>query len=85
MDIIIVLLLVVGLTLVAVSWVKADLKCPPPKIEYKYITPNTLDTQFSEDNKPSKIYADMFVKGTPWIGGYTLGDGKTMVATEKSN
>jgi hypothetical protein len=40
-----------------------------------------LDIQFGSNNNPSEIYQDMFTLGTPWIGGYTLGDGKTRTFT----
>lgn len=38
-----------------------------------------LDVQFGMDpsNNPSVIYKDMFTRGSPWVGGFTLGDGKT--------
>lgn len=78
----ILILFIIGLVLVTISWVKADLKCPPPKIIYKYIPKHTLDVQFSNtDNNPSEIYQDLFVKSSPWIGGYSLGDGKSIVST----
>ena len=76
MDIVILILLTLGIVSVTISWLKADLKCPPPTIVYKYIPKHTLDVQFSEtpeENMPSTIYKDLFTSGTPWIGGYTLG------------
>lgn len=77
------LLLVIGIVLIAVSWLKAELKCSPPKIIYRYVPKHTLDVQFSEeDNKPSLIYENMFRKSSPWIGGYDIGNGKTYVATK---
>jgi hypothetical protein len=38
-----------------------------------------LDVQFGADpsNNPSVIYRDMFTRGSPWVGGFTLGDGRT--------
>lgn len=74
------LLLIIGIVLVAVSWLKADLKCPPPKIIYRYVPKHTLDVQFSEvENQPSQIYEDMFRSSSPWIGGYDIGIGKTYI------
>jgi hypothetical protein len=88
MDIIILILLTLGIISVTVSWIKADLQCPPPTIVYKYIPKHTLDVQFSEEeseNMPSTIYKDMFTAGTPWIGGYQLGTkGITTVVTSGS-
>jgi hypothetical protein len=36
-----------------------------------------LDLQYGKDNQPSKVYQDMFVLKTPYIGGYNLADDKT--------
>lgn len=70
-NIIIAILFIIGTVLITVSWVKADLKCPPPKVIYRYIPKHTLDVQFGEgENKPSDIYRDLFQKQSPWIGGY---------------
>ena len=74
MDIVVLLLLIIGMVSIIVSWLKSDLKCPPPKIIYRYIPKHTLDVQFGEENVPSEIYKDMFTKSTPWIGGYGLGN-----------
>uniref|UniRef100_A0A6C0DZJ9 Uncharacterized protein n=1 Tax=viral metagenome TaxID=1070528 RepID=A0A6C0DZJ9_9ZZZZ len=38
-----------------------------------------IDVQFSEKNMPSKVYKVMFNRGSPWIGGYELGIGKTYI------
>jgi hypothetical protein len=74
MDIIVLLLLVIGIAFVAVSWARADLRCPPPKIVYRYIPKHTLDVQFGTENNPSEIFKDMFTKSSPWIGGFGLGN-----------
>jgi hypothetical protein len=85
MDIIVVLLLIVGIVLVTISWLKSELNCPPPQIVYRYVPKHTLDVQFSDsENNPSEVFKDMFTKSTPWIGGFDLGSGKTyVVAKEK--
>lgn len=74
MDIVILLLLIIGVAFVAVSWARADLKCPPPKIVYRYVPKHTLDVQFGTENSPAEIFKDMFTKPSPWIGGYGLGN-----------
>lgn len=74
MDFIVLLLLIIGVAFVTISWARADLKCPPPKIIYRYIPKHTLDIQFGTENTPSEIYKDMFVKSSPWIGGFSLGN-----------
>jgi hypothetical protein len=72
------LLCVIGLILVLSSWLRADMKCPPPKIIYRYVPMNPLDLQFSEINKASDIFNGM--SDNPWIGGYTIEKGKTIVS-----
>lgn len=83
MDIIILLLLVLGVIFVTISWAKSELKCPPPKIIYRFVPQHTLDVQFSEENRPSDIYKDMFNKSSPWIGGFGLGN-KVFVSDQVS-
>jgi hypothetical protein len=38
-----------------------------------------LDVQFGSENYPSEIYKDIFTESSPWIGGFGLGSGKTIV------
>jgi hypothetical protein len=77
-----VILLILGISSVIYSWLKSDMKCPPPKIIYRFIPKNTLDIQFGQENNPSDLYLDMFTQSSPWIGGYTLGNGKTYIQSE---
>lgn len=51
--------------------------CPETRIIEKIVTKNPLDIQFSRDNFPSTVHNEMFVRSTPWIGGYDLALGKT--------
>lgn len=83
MEIIIFLLLVVGITLVIFSWLKSELNCPPPKIIYRFVPKHTLDVQFGDENMPSELYQDMFNDSSPWVGGYTIGMGKTYTLNDK--
>jgi hypothetical protein len=78
MDIIVLLLVVIGIVFVSVSWAKSELRCPPPKIIYRYIPKHTLDVQFGNENAPSEIFKDMFLNPSPWIGGFGLGN-KTFI------
>lgn len=73
MKFIIVLLLVVGTALVTISWLRADLKCPPPQVIYRYVPKHMLDQQFSEENNPSGVFEKMFTESS-WVGGYKLED-----------
>jgi hypothetical protein len=85
MDLVIFFLIIVGVGLATLSWLKADLQCPPSKVIYRYVPKHPLDVQFGEENKPSVIYNDMFTQGPPWIGGYQIGSGKTFVVKEQAS
>lgn len=82
MDVITILILiaiVVGVSMLLIQFIKSELTCPEPKVIYRYIPRHTLDVQFGNENKPSVIFEDMFTKSTPWIGGYDMGKGKTLL------
>ena len=78
MDILVLLILIIGIIFVSISWFKNELHCPPPRIIYKYIPANILDTQFSKENLPSNLYNDMFNNDNIWIGGMSISSGKTV-------
>jgi hypothetical protein len=68
MKSIILILALIGIILLSTGYVKSNLQCPPPKIEYRYI-PKTFD---DEQNVHTPIlsmagnYA-MFEDDSPWI------------------
>jgi hypothetical protein len=76
MNIFVVFLLTLGLTCLTVSWLKSQMKCPPQKVEYRYVKQTDLEAQFQ--NMPSDIYNDMFNGPTPWLYGRNFG--KTVTA-----
>jgi hypothetical protein len=84
MNPILLIILIIGIALVSSAFVRSQNKCPTPKIIYRYIPRNELDVQFGEDNSPSEVYKDMFLKSNPWIGGYNLGDKATVLEELKS-
>ena len=77
MDILVLLILIIGIIFVSISWFKNELHCPPPRIIYKYVPANVIDTQFSKENLPSNIYNDMFNNDNIWVGGMSISMGKT--------
>jgi hypothetical protein len=81
-NIIILVILSVGFASLFTSWATPELNCPGPQVIYRYVPEHTLDMQFSDKNKPSKIYKDMFVSKNIWIGGYDLGDVKAYQKSE---
>ena len=79
MDILLVILLVIGIVLVAINWLKSELRCPPPQIIYRFVPKHHIDVQFGEDNKPSTVYRDMFEKASVFLHSRGIGDGKTII------
>jgi hypothetical protein len=84
MNPVLLVILIIGIALVSSAFIKSRSRCPPPKIIYRFIPRNTLDVQFGEDNSPTEIYKDLFLKSNPWIGGYNLGDKTTILEELKS-
>jgi|UniRef100_A0A6C0DWF7 hypothetical protein len=75
-NVIISFLLMVGVASLFTSWSVPEIKCPGPQVVYRYVPEHTLDMQFSDKNRPSKIYKDMFVNKNIWVGGYDMGETK---------
>lgn len=72
MNLISVVILIIGIVLIVISWLRSELKCPPPRIVYRYIPKHSLDIQFGDENKASDIFFELYKKKTPWVGGYDL-------------
>lgn len=79
MDALLLILLAIGMTLVAISWLKSELKCPPPQIIYRFVPQHTIDAQFSEQNRPSILYKNMFDDASVFLHSRGIGDGKTII------
>ena len=82
-DILIIALLFAGFASILISWFRANLQCPAPKVIYRSIPKHTLDVQFGEENMAGSVFKKMFSKGTPNIGGYDSSWGKTYVSEEE--
>ena len=68
MKTLILLLALAGIIFVAVGYIKSNLQCPPPVIEYRYVTKSFDD----EQNNRQPIMSvggisSMFNKDSPWI------------------
>ena len=79
MKSIILVLAIVGIVLIAVGYVQGNFQCPPPKIEYRYITKTFED----EQNVPTPLMSisgiySMFENDSPWIvdNSFATGDVK---------
>ena len=68
MKSIILVLAIVGIVLIAVGYVKNNMQCPPPRIEYRYIPRSFEDEQNAKTPllSMSGMYS-MFQDDSPWI------------------
>jgi hypothetical protein len=60
-----------GFSLIIYYFIKSNLKCPVPEIQYKYL-PRTIDIDLYESKDVNKIFNAMFEKPEPWIGTTNL-------------
>ncbi len=74
---IIITILIIGMYLIITFGLTSS--CPKQKVVYRKVVMHPLDIQFSEQNKPSNVYKDMFSKSNVYIGGYTLDNGRTVI------
>ena len=52
MKLLIIILIFIGITLIMISLVNRQLKCPPPMIQYRFIPQTLLDEQLSISDDP---------------------------------
>lgn len=72
MKSIIIVLFIVGCLFLVIGYVNQIKKCPPPKIEYRYI-PRTFKEEQDNPVKVSQLYSQMFEDPSPWVGGLAIG------------
>lgn len=53
------------------------------RIIYRKQPINKLDHLFSSENFPSRVYASDFRDDSPWIGGFKISYGKTVLPKKK--
>ena len=73
MKTIILLLALAGIIFIAIGYVQNNLQCPPPVIEYRYVTKTFNDEQ--NDRQPLMSISgisDMFNKDSSWINSRNL-------------
>ena len=68
------MLLLAGIVLMTIGYTKMSFKCPPPKVEYRYIPRQLYEEQIYDNNVMSK-FQSMFSEGTPGIEGSKKEDG----------
>lgn len=68
MKSLIIILTFIGILAVTVGYVNQIKKCPPPKVEYRYI-PRTFEEEQENPPKVSELFNTMFSQPSPWIRG----------------
>jgi hypothetical protein len=68
MKAVVLILALIGIILLSVGYVKSNLQCPPPKIEYRYI-PKTFDDEQDVHTPVLSVGGmySMFEDDSPWI------------------
>lgn len=74
MKSIVVLSFFIAILMIVIGYVNQLKKCPPTKVEYRYI-PRTFKQEQDNPVRPSQIFSKMFEEPTPWVGGTTLSSG----------
>lgn len=59
-------LLLAGIVFITIGYTKMSFKCPPPRVEYRYIPRQIYEEQIY-DNNVMKTFQNMFQGQTPGI------------------
>jgi len=65
MNSLVLLLFLIGVILITIGYTKSNLKCPPSKIQYRFIPRSFYEEQLSRDNV-SSTFQSMFNESSPW-------------------
>jgi hypothetical protein len=68
MKSLIIILTFLGIIGIAIGYVNQLKKCPPAKIEYRYI-PRTFQQDQENPVKISELFHTLFTEPSPWIRG----------------
>lgn len=69
MKSLILILMMTGVILIAVGYIKTNQFCPPPKIEYRYV-PRTFEQEQNNPIPIMSVHGKMFKKSSPFEGQY---------------
>lgn len=58
-------LLFAGLVLIAVGYVRSEAKCPPPRVEFRYV-PRTFEQEQNVPIPVLSVFGKMFSERDPW-------------------
>lgn len=59
-----------GMIALIIGYVNQLKKCPPPKVEYRYV-PRTFQEEQDNPARVTEIYQTMFHEPTPWIRDFS--------------
>ena len=65
MNSLVLLLFLIGIILITIGYTKSTLKCPPSKIQYRFIPRSFYEEQLSPNNVLSN-FQSMFNESSPW-------------------
>lgn len=65
-------LIYLGIMMVTIGYVNQLKKCPPVKVEYRFI-PRTFEEEQDNPVSTAQIFDNMFTDATPWIAGTRIG------------
>jgi len=74
MKSVIIIITFFGVISMVVGYINQIKKCPPPKVEYRYI-PRTFQEDQENPVKISELFNTMFVEPTPWLHGLSGSSG----------
>ena len=57
----ILILFFIAIVFITIGYMNSQMKCPPPKIQYRFLPQNTYDTQFEEQNI-SNLFTNIFTQ-----------------------
>lgn len=69
MNSLVLLLFLLGIIFITIGYTKSSVKCPPPKIQYRFIPRSFYEEQLAPDNITS-TFQDMFNQDSPWYNYY---------------
>ena len=56
----------IGVIFITIGYVKTNMKCPPPVVQFKYI-PKTFEEEQNTSFPITNIFGKMFKEDSPWI------------------
>ena len=62
----VLLVFMIGIMFMYGGYIKAHEKCPPPRIEYRYI-PRTFEEEQDDPVPLLNVFGKMFSNRTPWM------------------